>query len=331
MDNCIQSLVDLNSEDDDIEIIIVDDGSQKDNTLEKALDWGKKYPAIIRVIHQENSGHGGAVNTGLINAEGLYFKVVDSDDHLDKQGSAPILDYIRQQAKKAVGGGQATDLVIGNYVYNKAKKNKLVPINYTDALPENKVFTWNDIKRFKMGEYLFMHSVIYRTQLLRDIHLELPKHTFYVDSIVVSYPLPYVKSAYYINTNMYMYYIGREDQSVNEEVIKGRIDQQLRVTKMIIDAVDVKKLKTMPKLEKYIYHYVAQLMSVCTVALRLINTSEANTKRKDIWDYLKQHDKRMYHAVFRSPMCCGTSIPGKLGRAICIGGYKAAKILIPFT
>ena len=118
MDNCIQSLIDLNSGYDDIEIIIVDDGSDEDNTLEKALCWEKKYPTTVRVIHQENGGPGQAVNTGLKNAEGLYFKVVDSDDYLDKQGSAPILEYIRRQAKRVDDGAQATDMVIGNYVYN---------------------------------------------------------------------------------------------------------------------------------------------------------------------------------------------------------------------
>lgn len=331
MDNCIRSLMDLNSGYDDIEIIIIDDGSDKDNTWEKAQDWEKRYPTIVRAIHQENRGHGGAVNTGLKNAEGLYFKVVDSDDHLDKKGTAPVMDYIRRQAGIASGVDQATDLVIGNYVYNNVRRHKFTPIYYTDALPVNREFTWNDIRNFKMGEYLFMHSVIYRTQLLRDIHLELPEHTFYVDSIVVFIPLPYVRSMYYINTDMYMYYIGREDQSVNEEVIKRRIDQQLSVTKSVIDSVDVEKLKSMPKLEKYSYHYLAQMMSVCTVALRMINTPEAEAKRKDIWDYLKQHDEGMYHAVFRSPLCWETNVPGKFGRFLCLTGYKIAKSHIPFT
>ena len=331
MDNCIQSLIDLNSEYDDIEIIIVDDGSNEDNTLEKALYWEKEYPTTVRVIHQENGGPGQAFNTGLKNAKGLYFKVVDSDDYLDKQGTSPVLDYIRQQAKRVGSGMQATDMVIANYVYNKAKINRLTPISYTDALPENREFTWNDIKRFKLGKYLFMHSLIYRTQLLRDINLELPKHTFYVDSIVACYPLPYVKSIYYINTNMYMYYIGREDQSVNENVIVSRVDQVLRVAKIVIDSMDVEKLRTMPKLEQYYYHQLSQMMSVCTIILRMINTSEAKAKLKDIWDYLKKTDKHVYYAVFSSLICYGTNIPGKLGRAISLNGYKATKKLIPFT
>ena len=84
-----------------------------------------------------------------------------------------------------------------------------------------------------------MHSVIYRTQMLKDCALELPKHTFYVDNIYVYHPLPYVKKMYYLDVNFYRYYIGREGQSVQEKVMIGRIDQQLRVTKIIIDDCDL--------------------------------------------------------------------------------------------
>ena len=72
-----------------------------------------------------------------------------------------------------------------------------------------------------------MHSVIYRRELLRQCGLELPKHTFYVDNIFVYQPLPHVKSIYYLDVNFYRYFIGRDDQSVNESVMIGRIDQQL--------------------------------------------------------------------------------------------------------
>ncbi len=72
-----------------------------------------------------------------------------------------------------------------------------------------------------------MHSVIYRTELLRNCGLKLPKHTFYVDNIYVYYPLPHVTSLYYLDVDFYRYFIGREDQSVNEKNMIKRIDQQL--------------------------------------------------------------------------------------------------------
>ena len=77
MERCIESLLPGGEE---VEILIVDDGSQKDNTAEIADQYEKNYPGICRAIHQENGGHGEAVNTGLRNAQGIFFKVVDSDD-----------------------------------------------------------------------------------------------------------------------------------------------------------------------------------------------------------------------------------------------------------
>ena len=80
MGKCIESLL---VGGDEVEILIVDDGSTKDDTARIADEYEKNYPGICRAIHQENGGHGEAVNTGLRNASGVYFKVVDSDDHVD--------------------------------------------------------------------------------------------------------------------------------------------------------------------------------------------------------------------------------------------------------
>ena len=83
MRKCIDSLLPGG---EDVEIIIVDDGSS-DGTAAIADEYEAKYPGICRAIHQENAGHGGAVNTGITNARGMYFKVVDSDDWLDTDSS----------------------------------------------------------------------------------------------------------------------------------------------------------------------------------------------------------------------------------------------------
>ena len=86
MENCIKSLLPGG---DDVEILIIDDGS-KDSTGDIADAYEKKYPGIIRAIHQVNGGHGEAVNAGIRNATGLYFKVVDSDDWVDvRSGDVP--------------------------------------------------------------------------------------------------------------------------------------------------------------------------------------------------------------------------------------------------
>ena len=44
-----------------------------------------------------------------------------------------------------------------------------------------------------------------------------------------------------MDVDFYRYFIGRDDQSVNEKVMIGRIDQQIRVNKIMIDDVDLKR------------------------------------------------------------------------------------------
>lgn len=119
MEKCIKSCL---AGGDDIEVIIVDDGSTKDNTLEIAKKYEEQYPGIVKAVHQENGGHGQAVNTGLANATGVFFKVVDSDDWVDIKSYRKILTKLKEFVEK----DDLPDMVIANYVYEKvgAKRKK---------------------------------------------------------------------------------------------------------------------------------------------------------------------------------------------------------------
>lgn len=119
------------------------------------------------------------MNAGIRNATGLYFKVVDSDDWVDWNAYQAILAKLREIA----GGSVALDMLLANYVYEKeGAKHKRV-MRQT-GFPKDQIFTWSDVRHFYKGHYILMHSVIYRTKLLRECGLELPKHTFYVDNIM---------------------------------------------------------------------------------------------------------------------------------------------------
>ena len=170
MDRAIQSLLPGG---EDVEIIIVNDGST-DHTLEIARRYEKEYPTIVKVVDKENGGHGDAVNEGLNHASGMYFKVVDSDDWVEETALEKILDVLKGWYQQ----GSLTDMLISNYVYEKVGvKNKKV-IHYRNVLPQDHIMTWGDIGRFRLSQYILMHSVIYRTELLRNCGLKLPKHTF---------------------------------------------------------------------------------------------------------------------------------------------------------
>ena len=85
---------------DDVEIIIVDDGSS-DRTYEIGLELQAAHPGIVKVVHQENAGHGGAVNTGLREASGLYFSGQMLDEysrHLEVLKPDSMADFVSEDA-----------------------------------------------------------------------------------------------------------------------------------------------------------------------------------------------------------------------------------------
>ena len=148
----------------------------------------EKYPTIIKVVDKENGGHGDAVNSGLMHATGKYFKVVDSDDWVDEDALHKILDVLRHMEED----GMELDMLIANYVYEKVGATHKKVIHYRNVLPQDEIFRWDDMGHFRLDQYILMHSVIYRTDMLKLIQLHLPKHTFYVDNIYVYYPLPHL-------------------------------------------------------------------------------------------------------------------------------------------
>lgn len=323
MRHCIESLLPGG---DEVEILIVDDGSVKDNTAQIADEYEAKYPGICRAIHQENGGHGAAVNAGLAAATGVYFKVVDSDDWVNHEAYQEVLETLRH----FVMGEETLDMLISNFVYEKqGAKHKRV-MQYRTALPVRKLITWNEVKHFMLGQYILMHSVIYRTEMLRDCGLELPRHTFYVDNIFVFQPLPYVKTLYYLDVNFYRYFIGRDDQSVNEQVMIGRIDQQLRVNKLMLDYYKESKI-TSHKLRHYMVRYLEIMMTVSSILAIKSGTEENMQKKKELWQYLRKENLPLYLRLRWGFLGQGMNLPGKSGRTVSIAGYKISQKFFGFN
>ena len=323
MEKCIKSCL---AGGDDVEIIIVDDGSTKDDTLKIAKEYEAKYPNIVKAVHQENGGHGQAVNTGLANATGMFFKVVDSDDWVDVKSYKKILTKL----KSFVEEDDLPDMLIANYVYEKVGAKRKKVIHYENALPVDRMFGWDEMGHFKVDQYILMHSVIYRTQLIKEFGLKLPEHTFYVDNLFAFEPLPYVKNLYYLDVNFYRYFIGRDDQSVNEQVMIRRIDQQIRVNKIMFDDVKLHEI-TNEMCRKYMYSYLEIITTISTILAIISGTDENMAKKDELWAYMKEHDEETYKKLRHGVMGQLMNLPGKGGRKVAIGAYKLSQKVVGFN
>ena len=327
MDHCISSIVEGSGHAEDVHIVVVDDGSTKDNTLEKAQAWHDRFPSIVDVVHQENGGHGRAVMAAIEHAKGVYFKVVDSDDWVDADALKEMLERLREFVAFQV----QVDLMVTNYVFEHAEDGKQRTIDYGFALPKGKVIGWRQIGHFNVAQYMMMHALCYRTEVLRTCGLELPAHTFYVDNIYAYVPLPHCKTLYYLDVDLYRYFIGRDDQSVNMDVQVARVDQQLAVTRIMTRAYHLYDDISAKELRRYMIGHLTLMLSVCSVVSKMSTAPDARKNLDDLWHEFKRYDMRMYNRSRHGIMGTFMNFRGPIGERITIAIYHASQKLFKFN
>lgn len=187
---------------DDIEILIVNDGS-KDQTKEIGLEFEKKYPQSVKLVDKENGGHGSTINKGLLLATGKYFKVVDGDDWVDTKA---FVSYVKHLKTLDV------DMVFTpfNEVYIPSMRTVK---RATANVQTNKVYVLSDVLA-DMGDCYQMHGITFRTNLIKN-KLKITEKCFYVDQEYILLPLKDVKNVIFLDYTIYQYRLGDVNQSVS--------------------------------------------------------------------------------------------------------------------
>lgn len=297
---------------DKIEVLIIDDGS-KDNTLKIAKEYEEKYPNIFKAIHQENKGHGGAINTGLSFANGKFFKVLDSDDWVDQKGLETLLEYV-----ECLKQGYDVDMILMayRYVHSYGEDGKGKLIKYDSFITPNKVIDWSGVTRFDYGHNFTLHSVIYKTAMLKESGIVLPEHCFYEDNYFIYAPLPHVKHLIYLNQELYQYLLGRDGQSMQTANLIKRTENLERVAKLAFDSVD---LETIRKKDKHLFHILRhQLCMMVTAPLMYVTYKEkavARKEKKEFKNSLKKSNPKQYKMIIRRFQVHGPSLNNGIGTA----------------
>ena len=276
---------------DELDIIIIDDGS-KDHTGAIADEYAAKYPGIIRVVHQENGGHGAGINRGSAMAEGIWFKVVDSDDRVDPAALKALLDDMRTLAEDPV------DLVVHDYVYDRPEREAVYRIRYGGAFPERERITWDQAKRMDMTTQFMIHALCYRTQLLRDMGLVLPEHCFYEDNLYIYRPLPRVKTLYYCPEAVYGYFVGRSDQSANHQVLLKHIDNITDIAEQMTCSYTWAEMQKFPaKLRKYMLNNACGNLCTAGAQQHMINTEQSRALHSRMIKTIRDFDPELFKAI----------------------------------
>lgn len=138
---------------------------------------------------------------------------------------------------------------------------------------------------------------------------------------------------YYLDVNFYRYFIGRSDQSVNEKVMTGRIDQQIKVNQIMTDYFVEKKSEIMGNkpLAKYMLSYLDIITTISSILLIRINTPESLEKKRELLNYIRQKDKKVYRKLRYGLLGNCMNLPGKTGRWISVEGYKICQKFFGFN
>ena len=224
LSRCLDSLTFNDKILDYLDIIVVNDGS-KDDSLKIAKEYSKKYDCI-RVIDKENGGHGSTINAGLKIAKGKYFRVIDSDDWVNIDDFPKYVEDLKKID---------ADLIITNFAREYIFNSKQDIYNYPKELEYNKVY---DLNKFDFSilknDYFYMATSTIKTSILRGMNLQLDEKTFYVDMEYNIFPLKYINTMIYLDYNIYRYFIGRPEQSINgESFVKHRRDHEKVLKKLI--------------------------------------------------------------------------------------------------
>lgn len=201
-----------------IEILVVNDGSA-DNTQSICEDFANQYSDSVRLINKENGGYGSTVNRAICEARGKYFRLLDGDDWFDTDSLEKYVSFLLKTD---------ADMVLSDFmrIYS-TEKSQTCHLE----LKNDCILTCNEI----YDTDLFMPSICYKTQILKECKLRITEHCFYTDMEYVILPLQYVRSIIYFPFSLYMYRLDNQEQSVSSAGIRKHYRDSYVVLKKLLE------------------------------------------------------------------------------------------------
>ena len=266
------------------EVLVINDGS-KDNSSAIAHEYEATYPNTFRVIDKENGNYGSCINRGLKKATGKYIKVLDADDWFDTD---EFSSYINELCKLEA------DMILTDYQIVDESGKMIKKMVYNDIVP-CKSFAFQEYTN--PGVYFAMHSITYRTEMLRKIGYRQTEGISYTDTEWVYYPQHGVKTCIYLPFDVYRYVVGREGQTMDSKVLLKsayHYDKLLRAMVLFGNSLseEDKKLYTYQRLEAQITHLSTGVYRTCLVLQDTDNYDEEIIKSFD--EFMRQERPYVY-------------------------------------
>lgn len=221
-----------------LEILIINDGS-KDRTSEigKELEslTSLNNDSIVKLIDKENGGHGSAINKGIELATGKYFKLMDGDDYFDTDELDKLIEKLEDEN---------SDIILNNYVEDLSKECKFNTVRHYDFMMPGYKYDLEDLCYDHYGFTKWgplLSTSTFKTQMLKNANFKISEKCFYVDMELNSLAFSEAKTITFYPYNIYIYYIGRNGQSVSPESFKKNYKNHEHVIFRILNDIYYKK------------------------------------------------------------------------------------------
>lgn len=272
---------------DDIEVLIVDDGS-KDNTEKVAKKFEKLAPDTFKYVKKENGGHGSTINKGIELATGKYFKVLDGDDWVNTKNFVKFIDQLKNET---------ADLVLTKYA-------RVFPDNHEEVIENLKGF--DKTKLYNMNDEfniprIEMHMITVKTQLLKDSNVRITENSFYVDQEYNMWSLYLAQTLKVYDYVVYMYRFGIAEQSVSKKKMLKNVDMQVNIALNLIKMYEKFKAKGMTKNKdeltfSWVIHAVAATMRTY---LLMDSSRQARKKVKEFDQKIQNQSQAIFDQLNR--------------------------------
>jgi len=233
--NCLGSLIGQTYT--DLEIILVNDGST-DNSLEICHQFAAKDNRI-KVLNYHHRGQSAARNEGLDCATGKYITFVDSDDELNLETYAGLIEYLEQNenidvvqypsareygTNKAFLVNPCAEIISGQ----EKLLNKMIVENKISALVWDKVYRKKILENLKFKIMIFEDNY-FITELLTKIEkLAIVEHGLYFyykrTNSITNSPMSYEKIKDRQKVNMKIYKLLQSFTNIPDSKVKVQQD-----------------------------------------------------------------------------------------------------------
>ncbi len=267
LEECIESVIKQSIGFENIELILINDGST--DFSEKILhDYEKRYSDNIIYLYQKNQGQSVARNKGIDTATSKYIFFLDSDDVLPLLSLETLLNYAEEYQSDVVCGVMESFTSKGSWLHpaqEEFSKNKLINVSlnqFSKAIvnvsPANKLY---------LKEFLVTNKLTF----IEDIHLG--EDYYFISSVMfISNKITFVTEVIYR-------YRGREasDNKSSTQIVNQKVFDDLL---HVYDKIDSLQKKYLLVSNNEIYRY-RRIHEIKSIMYRLVKFIQEDSNKKN--------------------------------------------------